>query len=292
MSGVTELLAIPPLIPVVAANVKQATNLTYVDAKDTAKFSCREIGRKCHATHSRQVFLRECCCKTSASILSACHRFQVVGINASGLSTEMVKVHTFWNGSAQKLKEYAMCVASRTSKAFHSIAFVVPVHIPYPARRFMATIFNGVLGRLEDFFVGQKRWASMVAQKSNRFALDLILASVGFSRNGCLAAASTPTIPVRNHGVSCPPCAIRGRVLRYIVHTLRSLHERRAPADWHPATGRFYCPDYTTRTCHLAYDAHELDILALLTIDEQLNAVDAAGGIYRAYHRLTGRRPE
>lgn len=46
------------------------------------------------------------------------------------------------------------------------------------------------------------------------------------------------------------------------------------------------------RTCHMAYDARKLDILASLTIDEQINAVDAAGGIYRAYHRLAGRRPE
>lgn len=40
------------------------------------------------------------------------------------------------------------------------------------------------------------------------------------------------------------------------------------------------------RSCHEAYDARELDILHVLTIDEQLNALEAAGGLESARMRL------
>lgn len=41
--------------------------------------------------------------------------------------------------------------------------------------------------------------------------------------------------------------------------------------------------------CHDDYDAHRLDVLPLLTVDEQVAAVRAAGGIERARGRLIGR---
>lgn len=42
--------------------------------------------------------------------------------------------------------------------------------------------------------------------------------------------------------------------------------------------------------CHRQYDERRLDLLPCMTIDEQLNSVDAAGGIVAAYERLTGER--
>ena len=39
--------------------------------------------------------------------------------------------------------------------------------------------------------------------------------------------------------------------------------------------------------CHDLYDAHELDLLPYLTIDEQVALVRAAGSIARAYRRST-----
>jgi hypothetical protein len=41
--------------------------------------------------------------------------------------------------------------------------------------------------------------------------------------------------------------------------------------------------------CHDDYDAHELDLLAHLTLKEQVALVRAAGGIERARHRSVGR---
>lgn len=40
------------------------------------------------------------------------------------------------------------------------------------------------------------------------------------------------------------------------------------------------------RTCHKAFDSHMLDILSLLTLEEQLAAVRNAGGIENARIRL------
>jgi hypothetical protein len=42
-------------------------------------------------------------------------------------------------------------------------------------------------------------------------------------------------------------------------------------------------------SCHALYDRHEVSLLEVLTLDEQAAAV-AHIGIYRAVHRLTGRR--
>ena len=49
-------------------------------------------------------------------------------------------------------------------------------------------------------------------------------------------------------------------------------------------------PATSTDTCHGAYDGHRLDLLALLTLEEQLAAVRAAGSIASAIRRLTGGR--
>lgn len=49
-------------------------------------------------------------------------------------------------------------------------------------------------------------------------------------------------------------------------------------------------PATSTDTCHGAYDGHRLDLLPLLTVDEQIAAVRAAGGIASAIRRLTGGR--
>lgn len=40
--------------------------------------------------------------------------------------------------------------------------------------------------------------------------------------------------------------------------------------------------------CHDLYDAHRLDLLPYLTLEEQLAVVRAAGGIQRAYDRVAG----
>lgn len=39
--------------------------------------------------------------------------------------------------------------------------------------------------------------------------------------------------------------------------------------------------------CHDLYDAHQLDLLPYLTLNEQLALVKAAGGIARAYKRVS-----
>lgn len=87
-----------------------------------------------------------------------------------------------------------------------------------------------------------------------------------------------------------PGCRACGSVQNIqAAHTIGREHDPKVEG------GYYVQPDAVIplcRECHQAYDAHKLDILALLTIDEQLVAVDAAGGIYRAYKRLTGRFPE
>lgn len=40
--------------------------------------------------------------------------------------------------------------------------------------------------------------------------------------------------------------------------------------------------------CHDLYDAHRLNLLPYLTIDEQVAVVRAAGSLRRAYNRVTG----
>lgn len=47
-------------------------------------------------------------------------------------------------------------------------------------------------------------------------------------------------------------------------------------------------PATSTATCHAAYDGHRLDLLPLLTTDEQAAAVRSAGTIAAAVRRLTG----
>lgn len=42
------------------------------------------------------------------------------------------------------------------------------------------------------------------------------------------------------------------------------------------------------RSCHEQYDSRRLDILAYLFLPEQVNAVEAAGGIYAANERVSG----
>jgi type II secretory ATPase GspE/PulE/Tfp pilus assembly ATPase PilB-like protein len=44
------------------------------------------------------------------------------------------------------------------------------------------------------------------------------------------------------------------------------------------------------RSCHSRQHVGKLDILQLLTLDEQLHAVEAAGGIVSAYRHTTGDR--
>lgn len=45
------------------------------------------------------------------------------------------------------------------------------------------------------------------------------------------------------------------------------------------------CGAFTQGNCHYRYDHHELDILPYLYLDEELEAVRPAGGIYAAYRR-------
>lgn len=46
--------------------------------------------------------------------------------------------------------------------------------------------------------------------------------------------------------------------------------------------------NFAGNNCHGAYDRHELSILAVLTLPEQVNSVEAAGGIFAANERLSG----
>ncbi len=45
------------------------------------------------------------------------------------------------------------------------------------------------------------------------------------------------------------------------------------------------CGGFTENNCHYRYDCHEIDILPVLYLAEELNAVQAAGGLYAAYRR-------
>ncbi len=44
----------------------------------------------------------------------------------------------------------------------------------------------------------------------------------------------------------------------------------------------------TPQGCHGKYDRRELDLLPYLSVEEQVYAVECAGGIVRAFRRLTG----
>lgn len=48
-------------------------------------------------------------------------------------------------------------------------------------------------------------------------------------------------------------------------------------------------PPWGDQDCHVEYDAHRLDLLPVLTLDEQLQAVRDAGGIALALRRVSGR---
>jgi hypothetical protein len=49
-------------------------------------------------------------------------------------------------------------------------------------------------------------------------------------------------------------------------------------------------PAVDSDTCHGRYDAHRLDLLPHLTVDEQVRAVQDAGGLEAARRRITGER--
>ena len=46
------------------------------------------------------------------------------------------------------------------------------------------------------------------------------------------------------------------------------------------------CGGFTENNCHYRHDHHEIDILPYLYLEEEINAVRAAGGIYSALIRL------
>jgi hypothetical protein len=48
-------------------------------------------------------------------------------------------------------------------------------------------------------------------------------------------------------------------------------------------------PATSSQTCHGLYDAHRLDLLPYLTLAEQVQAVQDAGGIESARRRICGR---
>jgi hypothetical protein len=50
------------------------------------------------------------------------------------------------------------------------------------------------------------------------------------------------------------------------------------------------CGPFAFNNCHGHYDAHELDILSVLTIAEQSRAVEDGRGMLRALRRISGRR--
>lgn len=92
-----------------------------------------------------------------------------------------------------------------------------------------------------------------------------------------------------------PGCRACGSVQNIeAAHTIGREHDPRVEGG-----GYYVQPDSVIplcgslgNDCHGRYDRHELNILPYLTINEQLNAVDAAGGIERARRRLTGERSD
>lgn len=92
------------------------------------------------------------------------------------------------------------------------------------------------------------------------------------------------------------PCRICGSPDGELAHTINRAKQdelRVGPRGgeylWvNPHSVLPLCGDFFGVGHHKQYDAGELDILAYLTLEEQLNAVRAAGGIFLAMQRLTG----
>lgn len=88
------------------------------------------------------------------------------------------------------------------------------------------------------------------------------------------------------------PCRVCGHSRAELAHTIgRDMDAVLAG----PRGGmyRYVHPDSVVPLCpahHEQFDARRLDLLPCMTIDEQLNSVEAAGGIVAAYERLTGEK--
>lgn len=70
------------------------------------------------------------------------------------------------------------------------------------------------------------------------------------------------------------------------AHTIGRQHDQDAvvdPEDIVPLGG----PATTSSTCHAKHHAHKLNLLSVMTVEEQVAAVRAAGGIAQAFRRLT-----
>lgn len=75
-------------------------------------------------------------------------------------------------------------------------------------------------------------------------------------------------------------CRICGDAHVEAAHVMGRKHDR---GFVHPDRIVPLCPRH-----HVRYDAHDLDIMGVLTLDEQLQAVIDAGGIERARRRIVG----
>lgn len=80
------------------------------------------------------------------------------------------------------------------------------------------------------------------------------------------------------------PCRVCGAWPVDLAHVVGRKHDRRGPNQM------FYVrPESVVGLCrehHSKFDAHELDLLPYLTLEEQLDAVRSAGGIELARVRL------
>ena len=95
-------------------------------------------------------------------------------------------------------------------------------------------------------------------------------------------------------GLDTMQLAMLGRSLE-AAHTIGRTHDEPHPDC--PSAVLWVNPDHvvelcgpatSTDTCHAAYDGHTLDLLPMLTLEEQVAAVRCAGTIAAAVKRLTG----
>lgn len=95
----------------------------------------------------------------------------------------------------------------------------------------------------------------------------------------------------------CRVCKKKGPV--QAAHIIAREHDRKPSLDDRELDGHILAEPYTVHPnrivplCehhHREYDAHRLDLLPHLTLDEQLQAVADAGGIETARIRLTSSR--
>lgn len=92
--------------------------------------------------------------------------------------------------------------------------------------------------------------------------------------------AARAKVEADNHG-RCRVCKTAGVDAAHVIP--RSINPTEANMGADAVVG-------LCRLHHNAYDSHELDLLAYLTLDEQVHAVQMAGSLERARRIITGER--